>query len=94
MYYTDILGNRKETKPKKKDTKKFINDCLNQPYYELKDLKTQHGTKNNMFWLYQTNGLIKDFNNETKGKCDTNIVYLTDTFPITKDTAPLEGAFH
>lgn len=73
LTYTDNLGRRQEIKPKKRKAQQFINECLSQPYYELKDLKVKHGTKNNMFWLFQTDGTIKDFNNETKGKCQTEI---------------------
>ena len=71
-------GNKKETKPKKRKTKQFINECLIQPYYDIKNLKVKYGTKNNMFWLFQTNGTIKDFNNEKKGVCRTPLVLLTN----------------
>ena len=88
LTYTDNLGTRKESKPKKRKAQAFINECLTQPYYELKDLKEKFGTKNNMFWLFQSNGQAKDFNNVIKFNCKTKIV------SITQDTAPSQaGAF-
>lgn len=78
LTYIDKSGRKKETKPKKNKTKDFINECLSKPYYELKDIKEKYGTKNNMFWLYQTNGTIKDFNNTVKGSCKTEILTTTD----------------
>lgn len=87
LTYTDKLGRRLEDKPKKRKAKEFIDKCLNQPYYELKALKIENGTKNKMFWLYQTDGTIKDFNNTVKGSCKTNLMIInTDT------GAPIEGA--
>lgn len=80
LYYTDLDGKRKEIKPKKRKAKEFINECLNQPYYELKDLKEKFGTKNNMFWRFSHQGTIKDFNNVTYGKFSSNLIILeTDT---------------
>jgi len=87
LTYKDSTGKTKEHKPKKKRAKEFINDCLNQPYYELKDLKIKFGTKNNMFWLFQTDGTIKDFNNQTKGNCNTKITLIQNT-----SDAPKMGA--
>ncbi len=73
---TDLLGKRKEVKPKKRQTQKFLEDCLKQKYFEyLRPIK--HGSRQNMFWFYQINGLIKDFNDEKKGKCYSDIVYIT-----------------
>lgn len=81
LTFTDNLGRRKEIKPKKRKAKDFINQCLNQPYYELKDLKEKYGTKNNMFWIFQANGQIRDFNNTLKGYCKTELTYIyQDTF--------------
>lgn len=89
LTYTDPLGSRKEIKPKKRKAQEFITECLTQPYYELKDLKEKFGTKNNMFWIFQTNGKAKDFNNEIKFDCRTEIK------TVAQDTLALvESAFH
>ena len=88
LTYTDNLGVRREEKPKKRKAQAFINECLKQPYYELRDLKVRYGTKNNMFWLFQTDGTVKDFNNVTKGNCKTDL--FIDTF----DAPDSLGAFH
>lgn len=78
-------------KLKGKKADKLLDELRNQPYLEIKDLKERQGTKNNMFWLYQTNGLIKDFNNVTKGSCKTD---LTSVNIKTVISAPIyEGAF-
>lgn len=87
LTYTNNLGERREDKPKKRKAKQFIEACLSQPYYELKDLKIKFGTKNNMFWLFQTDGTIKDFNNQTKGSCNTEINIIQNT-----SDAPKTGA--
>lgn len=85
LTYTDNLGRRIEDKPKKRKAQQFINECLSQPYYELKDLKEKYGTKNNVYWLFQSNGTIKDFNGTIKGSCktDINIRDITDNAPVT-----------
>ena len=88
LTYKDAQGKLKEHKPKKKKAKQFINDCLTQPYFEIKDLKERFGSKNNMFWLFQTNGTIKDFNNTVKGNCKSDITFIT-----IQDTASIMGAF-
>ena len=87
LTFTDLEGKRKEIKPKKRKAKDFINECLTQPYYELKDLKEKFGTKNNMFWLFQTNGTIKDFNNTTKGNCKTELTVINADIPSADDLA-------
>lgn len=38
-------------------------------YWQHKANSKKHGNKNNMFWLYQHNGTVKDFNEVKKGKC-------------------------
>ena len=77
LTYTNNLGERKEEKPKKRKAQEFVTSCLSQPYYEIKDLKIKYGSKNNMFWLFQTNGTIKDFNNTVKGNCKTELLDTT-----------------
>lgn len=90
LTYFDILGNKKEIKPKKRKSQAFINECLSQPYFELKDLKEKFGSKNNMFWLFQTNGTIKDFNNTVKGNCNSELTTIKQDI-----SAPeLSGVFH
>ena len=77
--YTNILASKeKEITLKGKKAESLLKDLLRQPYFDIKELKEKHGTKNNMFWLYQSNGQIKDFNNTLKGNCQTDIKVILD----------------
>lgn len=76
VHYDYVLNGRKQKPIEKKGKKadKLIKELSNQEYLEIIDLKVAYGTKTNMQWLFQTNGIIKDFNNTTKGSCRTEIV--------------------
>ena len=50
---------------------------LKYAYWKQKAANKKHGSKQNMFWLYQINGVIRDFNDEKKGICKTDLVFLT-----------------
>lgn len=91
LTYTDNLGIRKEEKPRKRKAQKFIDECLSQPYYELKDIKLKHGTKNNVFWRYSHQGIKKDFNNVSYGKIETKVNIYSQADFISQ--APLTGVF-
>lgn len=58
----------KNFKPKKKHTAEFIKAYESQPYIENLKNHIQNGTRENMNWLYQENGNIKDFNNTIRVK--------------------------
>ena len=94
VYYEYNLNGKKQKPLDKKGKKaeKLLLELKNQPYYELKDLKQKHGTKNNMFWRYSYQGLIKDFNNVTYGKFTSNI-QLINTDDIYSQTPQLAGVF-
>lgn len=80
-YQYELNGAKKEVLAKGKKAEKLLQELQHQPYYELHDLKIGNGTKNKMFWLYQTNGTIKDFNNQVKGSCKTELF----TINVNKD---------
>lgn len=46
-------------------------------YWKQRAADKKQGSKQNMFWLYQINGVIRDFNDEKKGICKTQLVYLS-----------------
>ena len=46
-------------------------------YWKQRAADKKQGSKQNMFWLYQINGVIRDFNNEKKGICKTKLVCLS-----------------
>ena len=76
-----------KTRKRNKKAKDLINKCLSDNYNDIeKDVK--YGTKNNMYWNYQLNGIIKDFNGEKRGECKTDL--FIDTF----DAPNSPGAFH
>lgn len=61
-----------KTRKRNKKAKEFINKCLCEKYNDIeKDIK--YGSKTNMFWNYQFNGIIKDFNNVVRGSCKTDL---------------------
>lgn len=89
VWYTyELNGKKRDVTVKGKKAEKLLRELQNQPYYELSDMRMGNGTKNKMFWLFQTNGTIKDFNGTTKGSCKTDIK--TSNIDI---FAPIEGAF-
>ena len=69
----DKKGVKNELKPKKRQAKQFVENYLKEPYYEQVYMDIKTGSKQNMFWLYNAGGTIKDFNDEIKGKCITDI---------------------
>lgn len=46
-------------------------------YWEHKLRSKKRGNKNNMFWLYQYNGIIKDFNDVKKGFYSSELISVT-----------------
>lgn len=64
-----------KTRKRNKKAKDFINKCLCDDYSDV-EKEVKHGSKNNMFWNYQINGIIKDFNDTTVGNCKTELKIL------------------
>lgn len=56
---------------------KGIKALAKYAYWKKKAADTKQGSKQNMFWLYQINGVIRDFNDEKRGICKTDLVFLT-----------------
>ena len=90
--YTNVLAKKtREITLKGKKADSLLKELLSQPYYELKDLKTKNGTKNNMFWRYSHQGTKKDFNNTIYEKLNSQLFIYTDTRDIY--STPAEGVF-
>lgn len=68
---TNIYGKRIEIKPKKRKVNSFIENCLSEKE-EKKIIK--NGSKQNIYWTYQRNGKIYDFNEILKGECKTELI--------------------
>lgn len=66
-------GEYKPLKPNKsKNALSFVKDLLQkEQFYEFILLRVKHGTKSNMYYKYNDNGSIKDFNGEKVGSCKT-----------------------
>ena len=80
LHREDNKGEYKPLKPNKvKNSLKFVKDLLEkEQFLDFVLLKVKNGTKSNMYYKYNDNGIIKDFNGEKKGECKTTLYVIKD----------------
>lgn len=76
LHRENLNGDYKPLKPNKsKNAIAFVKDLLQkEQFYEFLLLRVKNGTKSNMYWKHNLNGIIKDFNGEKRGECKSPLL--------------------